>query len=162
MTHRETVHMKVDGAAVEIRVDSEKLLLHSLREDVRATAPKWGCGTGDCGACTVLLDGEAVDSCLVYALECDGSEVLTARSLSVTAVGLILTEELERSGAVQCGICTPGFVVAIVTGIERLGPVPTRDQVTELLSGNICRCTGYRPFYDAVAATATRIDQRLV
>jgi xanthine dehydrogenase small subunit len=63
---------------------------------------------------------------------------------------------------VQCGICTPGFVVAIVTGIERLGPVPTRDQVTELLSGNICRCTGYRPFYDAVAATATRIDQRLV
>lgn len=157
MSDKVIVTLTIDGMSRTLAVDSERLLLHALRDDARKTAPKWGCGTGDCGACSVAVDDAVVDSCLVYAVECQGSQITTATALADTPVGRVVAEELERAGAVQCGICAPGFLVAIVMGIESLGPRPERAQITELLSGNLCRCTGYRPFYDAVDAAARRL-----
>ncbi|MBD3924264.1 2Fe-2S iron-sulfur cluster binding domain-containing protein [Nocardioides cavernae] len=152
------VSVSVDGHAAASRVPSTRLLLDYLREDRGATAPKWGCGTGDCGACTVVLDGVALDSCLVYAAECDGSSVMTSAGLETTPVGIAATEELLAAGAVQCGICTPGFLVTIVSGVGDLGPSPTREQIVELLSGNVCRCTGYLPIIEAVQRLAARVN----
>lgn len=157
MSYEVTINLTIDGVPHSLDVDSERLLLHALRDDARKTAPKWGCGTGDCGACSVVLDDAVVDSCLVYAVECQDGQITTATALADTSVGRVVVEELERAGAVQCGICTPGFLVSIVTGIETLGPAPERAQITELLSGNLCRCTGYRPLYDAVEAAARRL-----
>jgi aerobic-type carbon monoxide dehydrogenase small subunit (CoxS/CutS family) len=151
------IRLVVDGRAVSAWVDNETLLLHFLREDAGATAPKWGCGTGDCGACTVLLDGKAVDSCLVYAVESVGSDVRTTTDIAATAVGTVIVEELTRSGGVQCGICTPGFVVAVAAALETLPEDPTREDMIDALSGNVCRCTGYTPLVDGALRAVMRI-----
>lgn len=158
MSDTSRVELDVDGRRVIGDVDNEELLLHFLR-DHGATAAKWGCGTGDCGACTVVLDGEAVDSCLVYAAECDGAAVRTAAGLSRDAPGAVIAEELAAAGAVQCGICTPGFMTTIAAGMADLPAHPARKDVIELLSGNVCRCTGYAPIVDAVLRAHARLGQ---
>jgi aerobic-type carbon monoxide dehydrogenase small subunit (CoxS/CutS family) len=135
----------------------DRLLIDVLRDDLELTGTKLGCGTGDCGACTVLLDGRPVNACLVYAAECDGAEIRTVEGLATDPVGRIVAEELGAAGAVQCGICTPGFVV-MATALLRdtRGPLP-REAVEDALAGNLCRCTGYRPIVDAVRAAADRL-----
>lgn len=152
------IELVVDGRTVRASVDNDELLVHFLRETVGSTAPKWGCGTGDCGACTVALEGAPVDSCLIYAVECDGASVVTATAESTTAVGIIVSEELERAGAVQCGICTPGFVMTIVEGVVGLSADATHQEIVAMLSGNVCRCTGYSPIIEAVRRARARLD----
>ncbi|PZG54446.1 (2Fe-2S)-binding protein [Spongiactinospora gelatinilytica] len=138
----------------------ERLLIDVLREDLRLTGTKLGCGTGDCGACTVLLDGRPVNSCLVYAVECVAREVETVERVSQDDAGRILAEELVAAGAVQCGICTPGVLV-MATSLVRSNPTPDRADIETALSGNLCRCTGYLPIVRAVEAAARRVaDQR--
>lgn len=154
----QTVHLKVDGRDRELAPDGDRLLLDALREDLSLTAPKWGCGTGDCGACTVLLDGSAVDSCLVYAAECEGAVVETASAVAESEVGAVLAEEFALSGAVQCGVCTPGFLVAVSARIQSVGATPSYETLVDLLSGNVCRCTGYRPIVEAVQRAALRLN----
>lgn len=158
MDDQVTIHCTVDGHRVVRQVDADEVLLHALREKFQVTAPKWGCGTGDCGACTVILDGQAVDSCLVYAAECEGAEITTASGVAETAIGQVILRELGEVGAVQCGICTPGVVVAIAANLSGLGANPSHEQISELLSGNVCRCTGYIPFFDAVQRIAKRFE----
>jgi carbon-monoxide dehydrogenase small subunit len=130
-------------------------LLDVLREDLGLTGAKEGCGEGECGACSVLLDGRVVNACLVPVVQCDGRRVTTVEGLG-TARGLgVLQRTFVAYGAAQCGICTPGMLIAahaLLAGAP--GRVPTDAAVREALAGNLCRCTGYQKIIDAVRATA--------
>jgi carbon-monoxide dehydrogenase small subunit len=134
-----------------------RLLIEVLREDFGLTGTKLGCGTGDCGACTVVLEGEAVNACLIYASECAGREVQTIEHVASNGIGALVAEAFAAAGAVQCGICTPGFVVAATDFLVQTDGDCTRDQVATALGGNLCRCTGYLPIVDAVLDVASRL-----
>lgn len=151
-----TVELRVNGEAVRVHVEPDRLLLDLLREDLGLTGSKLGCGTGDCGACTVVLDGATVNACLVYAAECDGADVETVEGIAETEAGRCVAAAFAEHGAVQCGICTPGFLVSASAVLPALGPHPDRRAVEEALAGNLCRCTGYLPIIDAVRAAALR------
>jgi aerobic-type carbon monoxide dehydrogenase small subunit (CoxS/CutS family) len=135
----------------------DRLLIDFLREDLGLTGAKLGCGTGDCGACTVLVAGKPVTSCLIYAVECDGAELETVESVAQRATGRALVDAFVAEGAVQCGICTPGFVVAAAGLLDGHEAVPTTDEVKDALAGNLCRCTGYFPIIEAVRGAATNL-----
>jgi len=144
---------------VDVSIEADRLLLDVLREDLDLTGAKLGCGTGDCGACTVLLDGRAVNACLVYAVECDGRSVVTPEGVGQTPLGRIIVEELVNRGGVQCGICTPGFLVAAAAALADRDRPPDREEIQVALAGNLCRCTGYVPIIEAVAAAAERTSK---
>jgi aerobic-type carbon monoxide dehydrogenase small subunit (CoxS/CutS family) len=131
-----------------------RLLIEVLREDLGLTGTKLGCGTGDCGACTVLLDGRPANACLVFAAECADAEVRTVEDVATTDPGAVLVDALERHDAVQCGICTPGFVVMATHLLAAQERPLERGDVEAALAGNLCRCTGYRPIVEAVVAAS--------
>ena len=141
----DTVRVEVDGAPVVLRATVSTSLLHALR-DAGHRAPKGGCEQGECGSCSVVLDGLVVDACLVPATVCDGSTVRTARS----SLSPELAEALARHGAVQCGFCTPGFVVVAAELLRSRRAPLTEAQVRDALAGNLCRCTGYDGLIRAV------------
>ncbi|MEO6773580.1 MAG: 2Fe-2S iron-sulfur cluster-binding protein [Kofleriaceae bacterium] len=151
----------VNGVERTVEVSPWKRLLDLLREDLRLTGTKEGCGEGECGACTVMLDGEVVNSCLVAAGQCEGRTVTTVEGLERGGVLHAVQRELLRCGGAQCGICTPGIAVcaAYVVDHELVQgePAAARTQIRELLAGNICRCTGYQLIVDAVLAAATEV-----
>jgi carbon-monoxide dehydrogenase small subunit len=146
-----------NGVEREESLPPDRLLLDFLREDLGLTGAKLGCGTGDCGACTVLVAGKPVTSCLIYAVECDGAEVETVESVSQRATGRALVDAFVAEGAVQCGICTPGIVVAAAGLLDGRDEVPTKDEIKDALAGNLCRCTGYFPIIKAVGEAATNL-----
>ena len=156
------VALEVNGAAREVDVDPWKRLLDLLREDLRLTGTKEGCGEGECGACTVLLDGRPVNSCLVAAAQCDGRAVTTVEGLATQRDGQVILHEVQQAlvvrGGAQCGICTPGIAVCASAVCDQLdvgaGADVARAKVRELLAGNICRCTGYQLIVDAVIEAA--------
>ena len=158
------VTLDVNGAAHEVEVSPWKRLLDVLREDLRLTGTKEGCGEGECGACTVMLDGEAVNSCLVAVGQCDRRAVTTVEGLAKGDVLHAVQRALVACGGAQCGICTPGIAVCAAHVVDR-GLVVGRDdasaraQVRELLAGNICRCTGYQLIVDAIIAAAREVGQ---
>jgi carbon-monoxide dehydrogenase small subunit len=126
-------------------------LLDVLREDLRCTGPKEGCGEGECGACTVLIDGLAVNSCLVPVIQVDGATIVTVEGLAKDGRLDPVQEAFVRCGAAQCGICTPGFLLTARALLDE-NPHPSRDEVREALAGNLCRCTGYQKIVDAVCS----------
>lgn len=147
------LHFYINGEPVEVLVKPQQTLLEVLRDGVGLTSPKCGCNHGDCGACTVLLDGRAVKSCLVLGLTIEGKKV-------VTADGLVRMGELHpvqkafiEYGAPQCGYCTPGMVMA-ATAFLMENSNPTEDEIRDALSGNLCRCGGYKKYIEAVQAVA--------
>jgi len=144
----------VNGAARSVETHPAKRLLDVLREECGLTGTKEGCGEGECGACTVLLDGKAVNSCLVLCVEAEGHEVTTVEGLSA-AGPTDLQEEFLNAGAVQCGFCIPGQVVS-AEYLLRTNPSPDETEIREALSGNLCRCAGYQRIVRAVQATAVR------
>ncbi len=151
-----TVTMTVNGKRREARVEPRKTLADFLREDCALTGTHLGCEHGVCGACTVLLDGEAVRSCLVFAVQAADAEVTTVEGLSPADGSLSPVQEAFREAhGLQCGFCTPGFVVS-VTALLRDNPTPTDDEIREGLSGNLCRCTGYQGIVNAVRMAAGR------
>lgn len=143
---------KVNGRLCDLDVEPGKTLLHVLREDLELTGTKEGCIEGECGACTVLVNGRPIDSCLMAAHAAVGQEVTTVEGVSGQFGELsTLQEALVEAGGVQCGFCTPGFVMTLTALLEE-NPKPSRLEVQHALVGNICRCTGYSQILKAVAA----------
>jgi carbon-monoxide dehydrogenase small subunit len=142
--------LKVNGVARSLDVAADETLLHVLRERVGLTGTKEGCDEGECGACTVLVDGQPVDSCILPALAIGGAEVRTIEGLSAPGGDLSpLQQAFVEHAAVQCGFCTPGFVMTLTALLEQVA-APTDEQVETAIAGNICRCTGYSAIRDAV------------
>jgi carbon-monoxide dehydrogenase small subunit len=159
------ITLEVNGASHVVDASPWKRLLDVLREDLRLTGTKEGCGEGECGACTVMLDGEAVNACLVAIGQCDARTVTTVEGLERGGVLHAVQRALVACGGAQCGICTPGIAVCAAHVVDR-GLVIGRDdasaraQVRELLAGNICRCTGYQLIVDAVIDAAREVAKR--
>ena len=147
------IEMTINGALYYTDVPPMKPLLAVLREDLGFAGPKEGCGEGECGACSVIIDGKLVNACLVPAVQASGSEILTVEGLGDPDDMDLLQRAFVSEGAVQCGFCTPGMVMAARALLEE-NPTPTRDEIKVALSGNICRCTGYEKIYDAVEKAA--------
>jgi len=156
------VELEINGELTSFEASPWKRLLDVLREDLRLTGTKEGCGEGECGACTVILDGEAVNSCLVAVGQCHGRAITTVEGLATGDVLHAVQRALVACGGAQCGICTPGIAVCAAHVVDR-GLVVGRDdqsaraQVRELLAGNICRCTGYQLIVDAIIAAAREV-----
>ncbi len=146
------IEVTLNGKRKKLEGHSMSRLLDVLRAH-KLTGTKEGCGEGECGACTVELDGEIVMSCLVPLAQCAGARIVTVEGLAQQPIGRALQETFVSLGGAQCGICTPGMLLASMRVIER-HPQPTEDQIREGLAGNLCRCTGYMKIVDAVAAAA--------
>jgi aerobic-type carbon monoxide dehydrogenase small subunit (CoxS/CutS family) len=153
---RELITLRVNGERYEVAVLPHRTLLEVLREDLGLTGTKHGCELGECGACTVLLDGVPVLSCLTLPLEVQECEITTIEGLEQNGRLHPLQETFAELGAAQCGYCTPGMILAGVA-LLRANPHPTREQIKEALSGNLCRCTGYTRIYEALEAAAARM-----
>ena len=147
------VNTKVNGDEVEFLCDPRETLLDALRDKLNLTGAKEGCGTGDCGACSVTLDGRLVCSCLVLGAEAEGKEIGTVEGIANGEELHPLQEKFIEHAALQCGICTPGLLVATKSLLEKY-PSPTETQVRYWLAGNLCRCTGYDKIVRAVMETA--------
>ncbi len=147
------VRLQVNGRSFDLEVPSHHTLLDVLRDEVRLTGTKECCSEGECGACTVLLNGQAVCSCLVLAVEMDGQDVTTIEGLASNGQLDPLQEAFVSSGAVQCGFCIPGMIMA-ARQLLAAKPHPTRAEVQEGLAGNLCRCGGYSRILDAVLRAA--------
>ena len=147
------IELVVNGAPREADVWAGESLLYALRERLGLPGSKNACEQGECGSCSVLLDGTLVCACLVLAAQADGHEVVTVEGLGSEGGLHPVQDAFVRAGAVQCGFCTPGLVVATVDLLAR-APGPTDDEIREALSGNLCRCTGYQKIFDAVRLAA--------
>ena len=150
-----TLDFTVNGRKRRVRVPPMKRLLDVLREDCGLTGTKEGCGEGECGACTVLLDGAPVNSCLVPAVQAVGARIVTVEGLAKGPALSVLQRAFVERGGTQCGICTPGILVTAHALLQRAkGRVPGADEVRTALAGNLCRCTGYQMIVNAVRAAA--------
>lgn len=148
---KQPIKFTVNGESYEILVRPEQTLLDVLRRELKIMGTKKGCDTGDCGACTVLLDGTAVNSCLVLAVEVDGCQVMTIEGLADGPELHPIQKSFVEHGAIQCGFCTPGMVLAAKALLDE-NPNPTEEEIKHALAGNLCRCTGYAKIIDAVTA----------
>jgi len=147
------VEFVINGERHEAEVWEGESLLYALREHLGLPGSKNACEQGECGSCSVLLDGELVCACLVLAAQADGHEVVTVEGLGAEGGLHPVQEAFAATGAVQCGFCTPGFVLAAADLLQRV-PDPSDDEIREALSGNLCRCTGYAKIFDAVRLAA--------
>lgn len=152
------VSTKINGDDVEFLCDPRETLLDTLRDKLGLTGSKEGCGTGDCGACSVTMDGRLVCSCLVLGAEADGKEIETVEGIADGENLHLLQEKFIEHAALQCGICTPGILVATKSLLEK-HPDPTETQVRYWLAGNLCRCTGYDKIIRAVMETAADLRE---
>jgi carbon-monoxide dehydrogenase small subunit len=148
-----TVKLTVNGEGREIEVEPRRLLVHAIREDLGLTGTHVGCDTSNCGACTVHLDGQAVKSCTVLAVQADGSEITTIEGLGSEGNLHPVQEAFWEEHGLQCGYCTPGMIMASADLLKR-NPTPTEHDVRHALEGNLCRCTGYHNIVKAVQAAA--------
>lgn len=150
------IALTVNGEAAEVAFAPHKTLLEVLREDLGLTGTKHGCELGECGTCTVLLDGTPVLSCLVLGLACAGHAVRTVEAMAQGGKLHPLQETFADLGAAQCGYCTPAFLL-VAEALLHVNPQPTRDEIKDALAGNLCRCTGYIKIYEAVELAAARM-----
>ena len=146
---KKIISFTINGAKQELYLDTRKTLLKMLREDLELMGVHLGCGGGDCGACTVLLNGEPVTSCLVLAVDCEGAEITTVEGVQQNGELHPLQQSMIEKGGIQCGFCTPGMVMNSLA-LLRENPQPTETEVRQALSGNLCRCTGYAKIVEAV------------
>ncbi len=150
------VTLTVNGQNHEIMVEPRKLLSDALREDCRLTGTHVGCEHGVCGACTVLVDGKAVRSCLTFAIQMEGHEIATIESVAKEDELSPLQQAMHEEHGLQCGFCTPGIVMTMEAFLKN-NPAPNEEEIREALSGNLCRCTGYHNIVKAVQSAAARI-----
>jgi aerobic carbon-monoxide dehydrogenase small subunit len=148
------VHLKVNGLPYELEVEPRRTLLELIREDLELTGTKEGCGLGECGTCTVLLDGKPVKSCITLAVQANGRDVTTIEGVERPDGTLHPVQQaFIDHGAIQCGFCTPGMVLSAKAFLEE-NPKPTELQVRQAIAGNLCRCTGYQKIVEAILAVA--------
>lgn len=150
---KKTITLTVNGDVRELTVPVTKTLLDVIREDLQLTGTNKGCDRGDCGACTVILDGKSVNSCLVLAVDADGQELQTIEGLAFKDQLHPLQQAFLDHGSVQCGFCTPGMIMASKALLDK-NPNPTEEEIRVALAGNLCRCTGYAQIVEAVLAVA--------
>jgi len=152
---KQLITLTVNGRPSEVAVEPRWTLLETVREQLRLTGSKEGCGTGDCGACSMIVDGRLITSCLMLAVQADGRELLTIEGLAQNGTLHPIQQAFIDTGGVQCGFCTPGMIMATKALLDR-NSKPVLDDVREGLAGNLCRCTGYSKIYEAVLAAAER------
>ncbi|MGI6684132.1 MAG: (2Fe-2S)-binding protein [Bacillota bacterium] len=152
---KHNIQLTVNGAKWEGQVESSQTLLHLLRDQIGLTGTKSGCEIGECGACTVILNGEPVQSCIVLAIEANNGEVETVEGLGKNGKLDPLQESFLEEGAVQCGFCTPGMLMA-GKALLRRNPNPSKEEIAQSFSGHICRCTGYESIISAVERAAKK------
>lgn len=147
------IEFTLNGEVVECLVDNQRTLLKMIREDFDLTGAKEGCGAGECGACTIIMNGKAVNACLVLAVEADGVEITTIEGLVVDGELDPLQVSFIDNAALQCGYCTPGMIMTAKAMLEE-NPHPTENEIREGISGNLCRCTGYKKIIEAIQVVA--------
>ncbi len=152
---KQVLHLRVNSQDYEVYVPVHKTLLEVLREDLNLTGTKHGCELGECGACTVLVDGEPVLSCLTLPIELQGREITTVEGLANSGRLHPLQEAFAELGAAQCGYCTPGMLMTAKALLAQ-NPNPSREEIRDALAGNLCRCTGYNKIYEAVEHAASK------
>jgi len=148
-----TITLTVNDLVETVDVPQNMTLLQMIREKLSLTGTKNGCSAGECGACTVLMNGEPVNSCMVLAAECEGAEIVTVEGLAKTGKLTKLQETIIKSGGVQCGFCTPGMLIS-ATALLKRNPNPSDGEIREAIVGNLCRCTGYVRIVDAIKQAA--------
>ena len=151
------IQLTVNGEPVEAAVEPNRTLVQFLREDLGLTGTKHGCGLGDCGACTVILNGKPVNSCLVLAVQAAGGEVVTIEGLAENGVLHPLQQAFVDHGAIQCGFCTPGMILSAKALLDA-NPKPTEPEIRTAISGNLCRCTGYQKIVQAIQEAVKAIE----
>ncbi len=156
MSKKTLVEATINGETVEFLCEPRQSLLETLRDVLELTGSKEGCLTGDCGACTVLVDGRPVCSCLMLGVEAQGKSIVTVEGLAINGVLHVLQNKFLEHAALQCGICTPGFLISAKSLLDR-NPKPTEHEVRYALAGNLCRCTGYDKIVKAVLDAAADI-----
>lgn len=147
------ITVTVNGEKHTVSVKENKTLLQFLREDLALTGTKEGCGAGECGACTVIMNGKPVNSCLVLAVEADGAEILTIEGVAKDGELSKIQKAFIKHQAFQCGFCTPGMIMSAKALLDR-NPHPNEEEIKEAIAGNLCRCTGYFPIIDAIKDVA--------
>ena len=151
------IQLTVNGRPVEALVEPNRTLIQFLREDLGLTGTKHGCGLGDCGACTVILDGQPVNSCLVLAISANGREVLTIEGLAENGKLHPVQQAFVDRGSIQCGFCSPGMILSAKALLDT-NPNPTEQEIRMAISGNLCRCTGYQKIVEAIGEAAKIIQ----
>jgi carbon-monoxide dehydrogenase small subunit len=159
MSERSDITLTINGQAHAIRVEPRRTLVDAIREDCGQTGTHIGCEHGVCGACTVLVDGAPVRSCLMFAVQAEGKQIRTVEGLATGDELNALQRAFMEHHGLQCGFCTPGFLM-LVTGVLEREPDITDDELTDVLSSNLCRCTGYQNIVKAVCAVACEMRQR--
>ena len=144
-----SIQLKVNGDLHTVQIEPTETLLHVLREKLGLTGTKEGCGEGDCGACTILVNGKSVNSCIFPAIQAAGCEILTVEGVEKNPKLAAIQKAFVDHGAVQCGFCSPGMIMATCALLDEI-PNPTEEEIRRGLSGNLCRCTGYQAMVDAV------------
>jgi carbon-monoxide dehydrogenase small subunit len=153
---KHSIRIKVNGKEYQVETKPNITLLYLLRDELRLTGSKDGCQEGECGTCTVLLDGQPVNSCLTLAVQCDGREVVTIEGLAKKGILHPVQEAFIKTGAVQCGFCTPGMILSSVALLET-NLNPSDAEIRTALTGNLCRCTGYNKIIDAIELAAQQL-----
>lgn len=157
---KQEITFNLNGENISISIDIRKSLLEMLREDFGLTGSKEGCGVGECGACSVSVDGQVIDSCIYLAVWADGKTIVSIEGLAHEDGSLsAIQKSYVDTGAVQCGFCTPGLIVS-TTEFLKENPTPTRQEIRQGLAGNLCRCTGYQKIIDAVENTAKEHNEK--
>jgi len=152
------VELNVNGEVYQVLIEPWRTLLEVLRETLTLTGTKEGCGRGDCGACTVLLDGKVVNSCLLLAIDAQGKNILTIEGLAQDGQLHPLQEAFIEHGAIQCGFCTPGMILSAKALLDK-NPQPSVEEVRQAISGNLCRCTGYTKIIKAILGASISIKR---
>lgn len=152
------IKLTVNEKEYSLEIDEEKRLLDVLREDLGFTGVKEGCSEGECGACTIIMDGKAVNSCMIMGFQANGSNIVTIEGLEKDGEIHPIQQAFIDAGAVQCGYCTPGMILSAKALLDR-NPNPTREEIKEGISGNLCRCTGYNKIIEAVEIARGCLDE---
>lgn len=152
------IRFKLNGEPIEVDIRPDMRVLDFLRDEMGLTGVKEGCGEGECGACTIIVDGRNVHSCLMLTAELDGTDVWTIEGLSKDGKAHPLQEAFIEAGGVQCGFCTPGMIMSAKVLLDK-NPKPTKEEIKEALEGNLCRCTGYYKIIKAVELASEKLEK---